>query len=190
MFKKIILIICIIFLAAASWIVTIRFLSGEDDWICTEKGWVKHGVPSAPMPEKPCGDANKEVETMKVEVYFNNDKMDPEFSCNKVFPVERKIPKTKEVARAAIEELLKGATDGEKTTGFFTSINSGVKIQSLIITNGVAKIDFDDKIEFQVGGSCRVSAIRSQIVQTLKQFPAVRDVVISVNGRTEDILQP
>jgi len=132
----------------------------------------------------------KSAETIKVKVYFNNDKMDPEFSCNKVFPVEREVPKTQAVARAALEELLKGATEEEKNQGFFTSINSGVKIQSLSIKDGVAKVDFDEQLEFQVGGSCRVAAIRAQITQTLKQFPTVDNVIISINGRTEDILQP
>ncbi len=125
-----------------------------------------------------------------IKVFFNNSKMDSEFSCNKVFPVERKIPKTLAVARAALEELLKGPTEQEKLEGFLTSINSGVKIQSLNIENGLAKVDFDERLEYQVGGSCRVSAIRAQITETLKQFPTVDNVIISINGRTEDILQP
>ena len=128
--------------------------------------------------------------TLKVKVYFNNNKLDPEFSCNKVFPVEREITKTQAVARAALEELLKGSSEKEKVEGFFTSINPGVKIQSLVIENGTVKVDFDEQLEFQVGGSCRVAAIRAQITQTLKQFPTVNDVIISINGRTEDILQP
>lgn len=129
-------------------------------------------------------------EIVTVKAFFNNDKMDPEFSCNKVFPVERIILRTQAVARAALEELLKGSTEEEKTEGFFTNINSGVQIQSLTINNGIAKVDFDEQLEFQVGGSCRVSAIRAQITQTLKQFTIVKEVVISINGRTEDILQP
>lgn len=127
---------------------------------------------------------------MKVKAYFNNDKLDPAFSCNKVFPVEREVLKTKTVARAALEELLKGPTEEEIARGFSTNINSGVKIQRLIIENGVAKVDFDEQLEFQVGGSCRVAAIRAQITETLKQFPTVDSVIISINGRTEDILQP
>jgi hypothetical protein len=130
------------------------------------------------------------TETTKVNIYFNNSRMDAEFSCNKVFPTERIIPKTQAIARAAIEELLKGPTETEKSQDFFTSINSGVKIQGLVIEDGVAKIDFDEQMEFQVGGSCRVSAIRSQIIETLKQFSTVKSVIISINGRTEDILQP
>ena len=130
------------------------------------------------------------LETMTIKVYFNNDKLDPEFSCNKVFPVEREISKTQAVAMAALKELLKGTTQGEEEKGFFTNINSGVKIQSLTIENGVAKVEFDEQLEFQVGGSCKVSAIRAQITETLKQFPTVDSVIISINGRTEDILQP
>lgn len=129
-------------------------------------------------------------EIIKIKAFFNNSKLDPEYSCNKVFAVEREVPKTQAVGRAALEELLMGATEKEKSEGYFTSLNSGVTIQKLIIENGVAKVDFDKQLEFQVGGSCRVSAIRSQITETLKQFPMVKEVIISIDGRTEDILQP
>ncbi len=127
---------------------------------------------------------------MTIKVYFNNSKLDPEFSCNVVFPVDREIVKTKAVAGAALEELLKGSTEEEKAQGFFTSINPGVKIQKLAIENKTASVDFDKQLEFQVGGSCRVSAIRAQIMETLLQFPTVKNVIISIDGRTEDILQP
>jgi spore germination protein GerM len=129
-------------------------------------------------------------ETMKVLAYFGNNEMDPEVSCNKVFTVERDVLKTTAVARAALDELLKGLTSNEQAAGFFTSINTGVKIQGLTIENGIARVDFNEQLEYQVGGSCKVSAIRAQITQTLKQFLTVKNVVISINGRTEDILQP
>jgi len=129
-------------------------------------------------------------EIMTVKAYFNNSELDPEFSCNKVFPVNREVPKTEAIARAAIEELLRGPVGLEKDAGFLTSINDGVKIQSLTIENGTARVDFDGQLEFQVGGSCRVSAIRAQITETLKQFSTVQNVIISIDGRTEDILQP
>lgn len=93
-------------------------------------------------------------------------------------------------ARLVLEELLKGPTEAEKNSGYFTSINPDVKIQKFSIEDGVAKVDFDKQLEFQMGGSCRVSAIRAQITQTLKQFSEIKDVIISIDGRTEDILQP
>ncbi|MFH1582463.1 MAG: GerMN domain-containing protein, partial [bacterium] len=66
----------------------------------------------------------------------------------------------------------------------------GVEINSLSIINGVARADFNEQLEYQAGGSCRVGAIRAQITETLKQFPTVNEVIISINGRIEDILQP
>ncbi len=126
-----------------------------------------------------------------IYVYFNNNKAGEEnFTCNAVTPVQRAVPETPALARAALEELLKGPSEQEKSRGYFNSINSGVKIQKLTIENGTAKVDFDEQLEFQVGGSCRVAAIRAQITETLKQFPRVKDVIISIDGRTEDILQP
>jgi len=128
---------------------------------------------------------------MIVKAFFNNNNLDPQISCNKVFAIERQIPKVSAVGSAAIWELLKGPTAQEEGAGFFTSINNGVKLQSLEITKeGTAIVDFNSQLEYQVGGSCRVSSIRAQISETLKQFSTVKNVVISINGRTEDILQP
>lgn len=127
-------------------------------------------------------------EKTTVKAYFSTQESSED--CSKVFEVNRDVPKTTAVARAALEELLKGPTDQEKHAGFSTSINKGVIIKSLTILNGVAKVDFNSQLEFQVGGSCRVSAIRAQITETLKQFSTVKGVVISINAKTEDILQP
>ncbi|MFH1968530.1 MAG: GerMN domain-containing protein [bacterium] len=127
----------------------------------------------------------------KIKVYFNNSRLDIEASCNKVFPTEREILKIEAIGSAALWQLLAGPTETEKNDGFLTSINHGVKLQSLAIDeNGTALADFDGQLEAGVGGSCRVSAIRSQITETLKQFPTIKNVIISINGRTEDILQP
>lgn len=130
-------------------------------------------------------------ETQTIQVYFGNTKTDPNtMYCERTYPAPRTIAQTQAVARAAIEELLKGPTAEEQTQGFVTSLPSGVVIQKLTIENGVARIDFNETLEYQVGGSCRVAAISSQIRNTLLQFPTVDSVVISINGRTEDILQP
>ena len=105
--------------------------------------------------------------------------------------MERIVAATKTPARESIELLLSGIlSNAEKEEGYFTSINYGVRINKLTIENGVAEIDFDEQLESEVAGSCQVSAIRAQITETLMQFETVKDVVISINGKTEDILQP
>jgi len=129
---------------------------------------------------------------MTVKIFLSDSRFagEPYFDCSRTIAVERQVPQALAVARTAVEALLRGATEEEINQGFVSSINSGARIQSLIIENGVAKVDFDEQLEFQVGGSCRVAAIRAQITQTLKQFPTVNSVIISIDGRTEDILQP
>ena len=133
----------------------------------------------------------KDTAATEVEVYFSNTQKDPGATdCQRVFSVKRRVAKTTALARSAVEQLLIGPSTLEAREGYVTNINERVKIQSLTIENGTAKIDFNDLLEQAVGGSCRVAAIRSQIAQTLKQFPSVNNVIISINGRTEDILQP
>jgi hypothetical protein len=129
---------------------------------------------------------------MTVKVFFTTAKTGSEkdFDCLYNESVFRKIPKTPAVALATLDELLKGPTLAEKNAGYSSAINLGVKIQKINIENSIAYVDFDQQLEFQVGGSCRVAAIRQQIVDTLKQFSSIRDVIISIDGRTEDILQP
>ncbi|MFA5359975.1 MAG: GerMN domain-containing protein [Patescibacteria group bacterium] len=130
-------------------------------------------------------------QVMTVKVFFGKYGTDSSMlACEKVYPVERIVAKTDAIGRAALEQLLAGPTEQEKAQGFYTSINSGVKINKLTITDGVAKVDFNETMEEGMGGSCRVSAIRAQTTQTLKQFSTVKDVIISVNGRVEDVLQP
>jgi len=130
------------------------------------------------------------IETMMVRVYFGNSRLDPEASCDKVYPVARRVERSTQAARISLEELLRGVTAQEKNDDYFTSIPNGAKINSLVIENKTAFVDFSDDLEKGVGGSCRVLTIRGQIEATLKQFPTVDSVIISINGRIDDILQP
>ena len=175
----------------------VRFFSGlQDTWICQDGEWIKHGNPSVPMPRETCDEDNEDKVigqgVMSVKIFLSDSQFvgEPYFDCARTAAVERWVPKTLGVARGSLEALLQGATQGEIDRGFFSNINSGVQIQRLVIENGVAEVDFNEQLEFQVGGSCMVTAIRAQITDTLKQFPTVDSVVISINGRTEDILQP
>jgi len=128
--------------------------------------------------------------TTMVKIFFGNIKEDPEvLNCEKVYSVERQVFKKKAMVQA-LEELLKGPTLEEQEKGYLTNINPGVNINSLIVEDDIVKVDFDEQLGFQVGGSCRVLAIRSQITETLVQFSEINDVIISINGRIEDILQP
>lgn len=130
-------------------------------------------------------------QTTTVNVYFSNSKKDPNSTfCERTYPVMRTVTSTPRIGRAAIEALLKGPTGAELTQGYRTNIPKGVTLKDLVIENRVAKADFNDTLDKNVGGSCRVSAIRSQITNTLLQFPTIDKVEITINGKSEDVLQP
>jgi len=63
--RKTILIICLVVLIAAAVVFYLRFVVGgpEDDWICEDGKWVKHGAPSAPKPTSGC---EKEAKVDKI----------------------------------------------------------------------------------------------------------------------------
>ncbi len=127
------------------------------------------------------------ADAMMINVYFSGQNSQ---NCEAVVSARRRIPRTQQTARAALEQLLRGPTAEERNQGLQTQINPGVEIKGLSIQNGVAYADFNDALENGVAGSCRVQAIRSQITQTLLQFPTINSVQISINGRTNDVLQP
>lgn len=129
----------------------------------------------------------KTVASSTAKVYFS--KGSPT-DCSEVIAVSRRVPKTETPIRTALDELLRGPYKADADAGYTTSINAGTTIKSVNLKSGTLTIDFEKNIEAGVGGSCRVTAIRAQITQTAKQFANVNTVVISVEGRTEDVLQP
>lgn len=46
--------IYVILIILAGILFTIRLASGEDNWICKNGVWIKHGMPTAPKPDFPC----------------------------------------------------------------------------------------------------------------------------------------
>jgi len=123
------------------------------------------------------------------KLYFGKSSSSSSLDCSLVFPVERTIAETAAIGRASIAELLKGPTDAELAQGYTTSIPVDTALNSLVIGDRTAKADFTRSLE-PGGGSCRVTAIRSQIEETLRQFDTVDNVVISVEGNSETALQP
>lgn len=122
----------------------------------------------------------------RLQIYFPK-----EVNNNVTFvAVHRDVPTTQSLGRVAVEELLKGPTPEEEKGGLYTAIPKGVRLLGLKIDEGVAYADFDRQIEEKVGGSVRVMAIRRSIDLTLRQFSTIDKVVISVEGKTEGVLQP
>lgn len=127
----------------------------------------------SPEPEPPA------VETMKVAVYYLKD------SNNEMYLVREvhEIPKSAGVARAALEELINGTP---VTTGAFKVLPANTKILEVNIENGLATIDFSEEVlHANVGASGETLGIAS-IVNTLTEFPTIKKVQFTVNGKAEN----
>lgn len=132
--------------------------------------------------------------TTNVRIYFPNSKKDPTFfDCSLVHPVNRVIVDTNdptEKEKRKLEALLAGPTEEEKAEGYFTNINPGVKINYVKIDKDTVYVDFDQEFNRGMGGACRVNSISYQIYNTVKKPPEIIYVKISVDGETENVLQP
>lgn len=127
-----------------------------------------------------------------VQVYFGNDAQDPDqLTCEDVYPVDRVIEPTVAVAKETLDALLLGPTSAERSEGYFTSIGSDARIESVVISQGTATVTFNADFMNGLAGSCKVGAVRAQIEETLMQFPNVGRVEINVTGVPEaEVLQP
>jgi hypothetical protein len=116
---------------------------------------------------------------------------------------QRTIPATLRIGTAALEALLWGPPPGSGLSsalptpaqvlaypGRTAAWGPRVRLNSLIIRDGVATADFSPELNAYGGGSLRVWGISQQIRTTLLQFPSIREVVISIDGRSGDVLQP
>ncbi|MCL5257633.1 MAG: GerMN domain-containing protein [Patescibacteria group bacterium] len=132
------------------------------------------------------------VQLEKVKIFFSNSNLNPEISCAKVFPVKRWVKKSQgiDLIVETLVKLLQGPTSDEKIENYSTNIPIKTIIKSVEQNSSTIRIDFNQALDQNIGGSCRIEAIRAQIIKTVEQFPGVNNVIISINSQTKNILQP
>ncbi len=129
-----------------------------------------------------------QIKTQFTKIYFPTKNGAASGDCGEVTAVDTPIAATKFPIEATLQRLLTLSVPSQKL-GLRSSIPQGVRLLSLNVDPGLAKVVFSRELD--AGGSCRVSAIRAQIEQTLKQFSSIKKVEISVEGKTpEESLQP
>lgn len=135
--------------------------------------------PGLSQPENP--QLTETQETRKVILYFS----DP--TGQKLVAEERAIPKVEGIARAAMEELIKGPAPGSK---LLPTIPKGTVLKDINIRpDGLARVDFSKElITNHSGGSLGESLTVYSIVNTLTQFPTVKQVQILVEGKVVDTI--
>ncbi|HAZ17114.1 MAG: hypothetical protein A3H59_01320 [Candidatus Jacksonbacteria bacterium RIFCSPLOWO2_02_FULL_43_9] len=128
-------------------------------------------------------------DTTTVSLFFNNTSHDPNLpDCSIVYPIERRIAVTGDTNLQAIKELIKGPSLIEQTAGYISSIPQTAKLNTITSENNNIIVDFSN-LDIQ-GGSCAVMAVRAQIIETIKALTQIENITISIQGETEDILQP
>jgi hypothetical protein len=109
--------------------------------------------------------------------------------CARVYPVNRRVPASISMARLLTEALMQGPTESEKAGGFSFDFPRSGRVESIALRDGTLTIDFTSDLQ-NVGGSCRVQAIRASIEETMLRLPTVDRVRILAGGSEELALQP
>lgn len=125
---------------------------------------------------------------MTIKIYLSDGNNNPNFEdCGKVREVSRTIPKTKAVAKAALNELVKGATEVEKARNLSSIFSAETKsiIKSVNIIKNAAYVNLDDWVIENLGTattSCGAFTFITPIEKTLMQFPSVKRVFFAIEG--------
>ena len=127
-------------------------------------------------------DSKVQVETQtKVDVvlYFADQGGDL------LVPEKREIIMVPGLARATVEELI----NGPKDKGLARTIPEGAKLLDINIEKGLCRLDFSQELkDNHWGGSSGELLTVYSIVDTLTQFPTVKEVEILIEGQKIDSL--
>lgn len=126
---------------------------------------------------------------VNVKVYYFNDSIRKNNNCDEVLPMTSMVFDTKNLAEASLRILLDGPSPADVENGYVSAIPAAVWLNSVKIEDGVAYADFSKELS-GAAGSCRILGIKTQIEKTLLQFSTIKKVKISVEGKTEGILEP
>ncbi len=118
----------------------------------------------------------------QVRIYFYRDGAESTRNPFGLSAVTRRVNNAAP-AREALEELLDGPTSAEERRGYRGLSVSEFDIGSLTIRNGTARVNFVASRAWPGWpGDMAPGRFREAVTRTLKQFPTVRRVVVSVNG--------
>lgn len=131
---------------------------------------------------------------IKVTAYLGNTQKNPQSAdCSLTYPLEREIDKKYDSNMInTMIGLLEPLSATEKELGYVSVIPAGTVLKYLKLDDsGVMSVNLSGNIS-KAAGSCAVTAIRSQVRDTISQFAAVKSVVICIDGncRDDQILQP
>jgi spore germination protein GerM len=142
------------------------------------------GIASLVLPQvstvnATAGEPGSQARTKKVKVYFYHEPGE----YIDLSPVERRVSAVSP-ARAAINALLQGPNENERSRGFEgLSGAEEFAIGSLKISRGTARINFvASRTWAGFAGDLAPVRFKKAVEMTLMQFPNVRRVIVTLNG--------
>lgn len=146
----------------------------------TEPAWPT--VPTAPTaPAGGTAPGSTPAPTMTVRVYFHVE--------DRLTAVTRTVPRTAQVATAALTQLLAGPTAAERATGITSALSARTAglLRSVRITGGVGYVDFGDlaAATARPTGSSVGPGVFAEIDATVTQFAGVTSTVYALAGDVE-----
>lgn len=106
----------------------------------------------------------------------------PAVGCgDSALAVNREIPSTTGVLRAALEDLLALDDQFFGESGLYNALyQSDLRVEGVALKDGTATVDLSGSL--LLGGVCDSPRVKAQLEQTALQFSTVSRVVIRVNG--------
>jgi micrococcal nuclease len=167
----------LVFLSLVFLLGVIRLFSGEDDWLCQNGEWVKHGMPSAPKPNKPCGSQvkpsltptpNINQQTFKVTKVIDGDTIEiengqkvryigidtPEMDdkdSTKVCYARQAFEKNKELVEGKEVKLVKDVSETDKYGRLLRYVYVGeIFVNDYLVKNGYANaVTYPPDVKYQ-----------------------------------------
>ncbi len=130
-----------------------------------------------------------EIVQKEYTIFFADKEGAHSGDCSQVLAAKRISDYTVDILNNAINDLIKGPLENEEKTAI-NNIPEGTQINSIFVDNNILKVDFNEKLQEGIGGSCMVISIMSQLEETLNSLGDFENIIISINGQTEDVLQP
>lgn len=155
-------------------VVLLLVACGSDSKSSSSSSSASSGTSSSTSSSSSTASSSSGGPATTVKVYLLRDE--------KVGPAGRSVPQTQTPAKAAMEELLKGATSQDTSAGLSTTIPAGTKLNSVTIAQAIATVDLSSEFG-SGGGSTSMQGRVAQVVYTLTQFSTVTAVNFELDGK-------
>jgi spore germination protein GerM len=102
--------------------------------------------------------------------------------------VSRNLPNSDTPLSDVLQALLNGPSQEEQAQGIMSLIPGGTKLLSIIIRLETAYINLSEEFLYTPYGSEGYTAQLQQLIWTVTEFPAIKDVQLLIEGRKLDYL--